>query len=207
MDGVVSDLRPNVLYLSGFAPPASASVHETNGYAAVVISRHAPEAPVLVVAEFDLARPGRSTPCDTETMAEEALIAGPETSRPLITAESPVNETMARFPSTAEVFVQHGPLFETRPGDVYLAYRGWTVGEFAAKRRLDLARLLQQLNAEADGAGRGGGVDAPGEPRAHRWPPGFARVAIGYTGSYEERDDVEIAEVSVVDAQTARGPE
>lgn len=55
MDGIVSYLRPNVLYLSGFAPPASASVHETNGYAAVVVSRHAPETPVLVVAEFDLA--------------------------------------------------------------------------------------------------------------------------------------------------------
>jgi Xaa-Pro dipeptidase len=55
MDGVVSYLRPNVLYLSGFAPPASASVHETNGYAAVVISRHAPEHPVIVLAEFDLA--------------------------------------------------------------------------------------------------------------------------------------------------------
>jgi Xaa-Pro aminopeptidase len=55
LDGIVSYLRPNVFYLSGFAPPASASVHETNGYAAVVISRHAPEHPVLVVAEFDLA--------------------------------------------------------------------------------------------------------------------------------------------------------
>jgi Xaa-Pro aminopeptidase len=41
--------------LSGFAPPASASVHETNGYAAVVISRHEPEHPVIVLAEFDLA--------------------------------------------------------------------------------------------------------------------------------------------------------
>lgn len=55
LDGLVAYLRPNVLYLSGFAPPASASVHETNGYAAVVVSRHAPQAPVLVVAEFDLA--------------------------------------------------------------------------------------------------------------------------------------------------------
>lgn len=55
MDGLVAYLRPNVLYLSGFAPPASASVHETNGYAAVVISRHEPEHPVIVLAEFDLA--------------------------------------------------------------------------------------------------------------------------------------------------------
>jgi len=55
MDGVVAYLRPNVLYLSGFAPPSNQSVHETNGYAAVVISRHAPDHPVIVVAEFDLA--------------------------------------------------------------------------------------------------------------------------------------------------------
>lgn len=54
LDGIVSYLRPNVFYLSGFAPPASASVQETNGYAAVVISRHEPEHPVIVLAEFDL---------------------------------------------------------------------------------------------------------------------------------------------------------
>jgi Xaa-Pro dipeptidase len=54
VDGIVSYLRPNVFYLSGFAPPASASVQETNGYAAVVISRHDPEHPVIVLAEFDL---------------------------------------------------------------------------------------------------------------------------------------------------------
>ncbi|HEX8969197.1 MAG TPA: M24 family metallopeptidase [Chloroflexota bacterium] len=55
LDGVVAYLRPNVFYLSGFAPPSNQSVHETNGYAAVLISRHAPEWPVIVLAEFDLA--------------------------------------------------------------------------------------------------------------------------------------------------------
>jgi Xaa-Pro dipeptidase len=54
LDGIVSYLRPNVLYLSGFAPPASVSVQETNGYAAVVVARQQPEHPVIVVAEFDL---------------------------------------------------------------------------------------------------------------------------------------------------------
>lgn len=54
LDGLVAYLRPNVFYLSGFAPPSNQSVHETNGYAAVVISRHLPEQPVIVVAEFDL---------------------------------------------------------------------------------------------------------------------------------------------------------
>ncbi len=55
LDGIVAYLRPNVFYLSGFAPPSNQSVHETNGYAAVVISRHAADHPVIVVAEFDLA--------------------------------------------------------------------------------------------------------------------------------------------------------
>jgi Xaa-Pro aminopeptidase len=55
LDGIVAYLRPNVLYLSSFAPPSNQSVHETNAYAAVVISRHAPDQPVIVVAEFDLA--------------------------------------------------------------------------------------------------------------------------------------------------------
>lgn len=54
LDGVVAYLRPNVFYLSGFAPPSNQSVHETNGYAAVVISRHSPDHPIIVVAEFDL---------------------------------------------------------------------------------------------------------------------------------------------------------
>jgi Xaa-Pro aminopeptidase len=55
LDGVVAYLRPNVFYLSGFAPPSNQSVHETNGYATVVISRREPEHPIVVVAEFDLA--------------------------------------------------------------------------------------------------------------------------------------------------------
>lgn len=55
MDGLVSYFRPNVYYLSGFAPPSNVSVHETNGYAAVVISRHMPDHPILVVADFDVA--------------------------------------------------------------------------------------------------------------------------------------------------------
>lgn len=55
LDGIVAYLRPNVVYLSSFAPPSNQSVHETNGYAAVVISRHLVDQPIIVVAEFDLA--------------------------------------------------------------------------------------------------------------------------------------------------------
>ena len=54
MDGLVVYLRPNVFYLSGFAPPASASVQETNGYGAVVIAREAPDHPIVFIPEFEL---------------------------------------------------------------------------------------------------------------------------------------------------------
>src|SRR5919202_4707609 len=55
LDGIVAYLRPNVLYLSGFAPPASVAVQETNGYAAVVIARSEPDHPIIALAEFDVA--------------------------------------------------------------------------------------------------------------------------------------------------------
>src|SRR5919202_87616 len=55
LDGLVAYLLPNVFYLSSVAPPSNQSVHETNGYAAVVIARQAPDQPAIVVAEFDLA--------------------------------------------------------------------------------------------------------------------------------------------------------
>ncbi len=54
LDGIVAYLRPNVLYLSGFGPPASVSVQETNGYAAVVLSRFEPGHPIIALAEFDV---------------------------------------------------------------------------------------------------------------------------------------------------------
>ena len=133
--------------------------------------------------------------------------------RPPITAESRVNDVATRFPSTAAVFIQHGPLFDAKPGDVYLTYRGSTVGEFAARHGLDEADLLRQLNAEAEGAARIRAGRAPDEARrpprplaVPRWPPGSARVVIGYTGTYEERPDLEIETRSVVATQS-RGPE
>ena len=48
-------------------------------------------------------------------------VAAATSARPRVTADTSVNETIARFPSTAEVFVQYGPLYEARPGQLYLA--------------------------------------------------------------------------------------
>lgn len=132
---------------------------------------------------------------------------------PPITAESRVNEVATRFPSTAAVFLQQGPLFDAKPGDVYLSYRGWTVGEFAARHGVDEADLLRQLDAEAEGAMRtragrppGAARRTPRTPAVPRWPRGSARVVIGYTGTYEERPDLDIEARSVVATQS-RGPE
>lgn len=55
LDGVVVHLRPNVFYLSGLAPPSAQSINEGSGYAAIVISRHEPDRPIAVVADYALA--------------------------------------------------------------------------------------------------------------------------------------------------------
>lgn len=55
LDGIVIYTRPNVFYLSGWAPPSGVAVHETNGYGAVILARAAPGHPVLMVPEFDFA--------------------------------------------------------------------------------------------------------------------------------------------------------
>ena len=128
---------------------------------------------------------------------------------PRITAEASVREVIARFPSTGAVFLQHGPLAEAPQGSLYLAYPDWTVAEFAERRGVSLPALLGQLEAEAAAAVRppaGDAGDGIGTGRPRR---GFAQVTIGYTGSYRERDDVEIEERSVVATQSAaaRGPD
>lgn len=53
LDGIVSYYSPNVFYLAGYASRRM-QVHEANGYGAVVISRHDPDHPVLIVPEFEV---------------------------------------------------------------------------------------------------------------------------------------------------------
>jgi len=122
LDGIVSYLRPNVFYLSGFAPPASASVHETNGYAAVVISRHEPEHPVIVVAEFDLAH----------FLQQPSWI---EDARPYATLLSPLDVSWG--PSTLDHFV---------PGEVLRTERGLAARRHYASSLVEgVARAMRDL--------------------------------------------------------------
>ena len=54
LDGIVSYYSPNVCYLSGYATGSSAMVHEANGYSAVILSRHQPDHPIVVIPEFEI---------------------------------------------------------------------------------------------------------------------------------------------------------
>ncbi len=53
LDGIVSYYAPNVFYLSGYAT-RRLQVHEANGYGSVVISRHEPEHPIVIVPDFEV---------------------------------------------------------------------------------------------------------------------------------------------------------
>jgi Xaa-Pro dipeptidase len=57
LDGVIATLTPNVYYLSSFYSPTGHSAEESNGYSAVIFSRHDPEHPILVVADVDVTTP------------------------------------------------------------------------------------------------------------------------------------------------------
>lgn len=123
-----------------------------------------------------------------------------------IAAESSVRDVIARYPSTGAVFLQYGPLARAQRGNLYLSYPDWTVAEFAGTHDVPLPQLLRQLEAEA-----ARGRPTAAQEAAPSRPPqrGFAQVTIGYTGSYRERNDVDIEERSVVATQSApaRGPE
>lgn len=62
VEGLVVHMRPNVYYLSGYAPRTSTAIPENDGYAALFIARDALESPILVVPDHDLGyflqRPG-----------------------------------------------------------------------------------------------------------------------------------------------------
>src|SRR5437016_13338224 len=67
-----------------------------------------------------------------------------------ITVESRVDETITRYPSTGPIFLQGGPLYVLRPGQLYATYPGLTLGQYAALNGLALERLLESLNAAAE---------------------------------------------------------
>jgi hypothetical protein len=129
----------------------------------------------------------------------------PAPDRPVITADWSLTAVLARVPSTGVVFAQHGPLFKVQRGQIYPTFPELTVREWADANHVPLDALLVRLDAHAEGEeGARRSVDSasPHEPRPR---PGWARTTIGYTGSFDERGDVEVDSTSVV-AEQARGP-
>ncbi|HZP37193.1 MAG TPA: hypothetical protein VFE48_11985 [Methylomirabilota bacterium] len=121
-----------------------------------------------------------------------------------ITAESKINDVLARYPATAPVFTQGRRLYVDQPRELYARFPGLTVGDFARQNTLDLGPLLLQLNAlaESQDAARRAARDDREDA-----PSGQFSLTIGYTASHRPREDDAPNRVSVVSVQSARGPE
>lgn len=117
-----------------------------------------------------------------------------------IDASHTVRDVLMRYPTTGPIFLQYGPMSTPRSGELYLRYEGLTLAKYAALNGKALEPLLRLLNAAAESEVC---QPAAGDDPYRRGP---ATGSVGYTGSYREPDpNVEFA--SVVEVQTARGPE
>jgi hypothetical protein len=122
-----------------------------------------------------------------------------------VTLEATVRDVIARYPSTAEIFLQQGQLFRTRPGHLYAVYDPpLAVAEYAALNGLAPEPLLRLLRAaaETDEARRGAHQTTSHGPMGRTPPVG----SIGYTGSYRE-PSADVPEISWVETLEAQGPE
>lgn len=123
-----------------------------------------------------------------------------------VTAESKINDVLARHPDTAPVFTQGRRIYVDQPRELYARFPGLTVGDFARQNEMDLVPLLAQLNALAESA------DAARQPAtrarsADEARPGQFSLTLGYTASHRPQEDAVPDRVSVVAVQSSRGPE
>ena len=123
-----------------------------------------------------------------------------------ITAESKINDVLARHPATAPVFTQGRRIYVDQPRELYARFPGLTVGEFARQNGMDPGPLLTQLNALAESEDAAGDA-ATRSALTDEVRPGRFSLTLGYTASYRPREDATPDNVSVVSVQSARGPE
>ncbi|HKW95539.1 MAG TPA: hypothetical protein VJX92_26870 [Methylomirabilota bacterium] len=123
-----------------------------------------------------------------------------------ITADSKINDVLARHPATAPVFTLGRRLYVDQPRELYARFPGLTVGEFARQNGMDPGPLLTQLNAlaESEDAARRPATRAASTDAVR---PGQFSLTLGYTASYRPREDAAPDSVSVVAVQSSRGPE
>lgn len=121
-----------------------------------------------------------------------------------ITADSKINDVLAKHPGTAPVFTQGRRLYVDQRNDLYARFPGLSVGDFARQNGMDPGPLLAQLNAlaESEASARASGAHGVDESRA-----GQFSLTLGYTCSHRPRDDAAPDRVSVVAVQSAHGPE
>ena len=117
-----------------------------------------------------------------------------------IAAASLVREVISSYPNTGSIFLQHGQMFRTSKGNLYVSYDPpLTVGDYAILNGVELGPLLRLLNAAAESEEAApkpaGGCQMPGghvqrddTRRAHETDTAGDP---GYTGSYREMRDVE----------------
>jgi hypothetical protein len=129
-------------------------------------------------------------------------MSGPAAAR--VTADSKINDVLAKFPGTAPVFTQGRRLYVDQPRELYARFPGLSVGEFALQNGMPLEPLLAQLNAlaESQAAAVAAGLQDADETRA-----GQFSLTLGYTASHRPREDAAPDSVSVVVVQSSRGPE
>jgi ribosomal protein S18 acetylase RimI-like enzyme len=118
-----------------------------------------------------------------------------------ITSGDTVRDVLIRYPSAGPIFLQHGAMFSAKIGDPYVRYDNMTIEQYAALNHADLDALLKLLNAAAEDDTRA--ASSPHDPYDRGLVVGGP---IGYTVAYRDpKSDVELP--SVVDVQTARGPD
>src|SRR5262245_36103824 len=119
-----------------------------------------------------------------------------------LTGESSLHDVIASYPSTGDVFIQHGRIFRVKPGNLYATYDpSLSVADYASPNGLPLGPLLAQLRAAAeDDVARAATTPAP--PRV-----AAPLETIGYTGAFRERGDDAPEHVPVASVLHARGPD
>jgi hypothetical protein len=121
-----------------------------------------------------------------------------------ITADSKLNDVLARYPGAGPIFFQAGRVFIAKASDLAAQYPGLTIGEYARLNGLDAAALVRRVQAEAESAEAQRPGAAPDEdaPSRRRTVP-----TLGYTGSHRAGEDSGEGTRSVVSVQSAHGPE
>jgi len=117
-----------------------------------------------------------------------------------ISPDQTIRDVLIRYPATGSIFLQYGPMFTVKRGELHVRYDELTLEKYAALNHVTLDPLLSLLNAAAEDADR---QPPSGEDRYGRGP--VIGGTLGYTGAYRDpAPNLEFA--SVVEVQTARGP-